>query len=244
MKRPASPPYARCGEPSGVYPRRRFLKLAAAAALPLLGACSRVTPQVPGSAAQPGGTTVTTANPAFESSVYRDLFAERGRSAQEVAAKIDAAWQSLFASTDDNRRVYYPAGGNEHGPVAYVKDIGNGDIRSEGMSYGMMIAVQLDKRAEFDAIWNWAKTHMQHQEGMWQGYFSWHNREDGTKIDNNPASDGEEWLATALFFAAGRWGGSEGIYNYRAEADAILNTMLHKTDMLRGSSRVTNMFDR
>jgi len=26
------------------------------------------------------------------------------------------------------------------------------------MSYGMMIAVQLDKRREFDALWNWANT--------------------------------------------------------------------------------------
>ncbi|HSH78993.1 MAG TPA: glycosyl hydrolase family 8 [Herpetosiphonaceae bacterium] len=159
-------------------------------------------------------------------------------------AKINAAWQSLFVSTDDTRRVYFPAGENAHGPLAYVKDIGNGDIRSEGMSYGMMIALQLDRQAEFNAIWNWAKTHMQHQEGDRQGYFSWHNREDGTKLDPNPASDGEEWLATALFFAAGRWGEGAGIYRYRTEADAILNTMLHKTDMLAGSSAVTNMFNR
>ena len=160
MKLPASPPYSRRGEPSSVYTRRQFLKLTAAAALPLLSACSRATPQVRSSTTQPEGTIATTTGPAFESGAHRDLFAERGRSAQEVGAKIDAAWQSLFASTDDNRRVYYPAGENEHGPMAYVKDIGNGDIRSEGMSYGMMIAVQLDKKAEFDAIWNWAKTHM------------------------------------------------------------------------------------
>ncbi len=28
------------------------------------------------------------------------------------------------------------------------------------MSYGMMIAVQLDKKAEFDALWNWSMTYM------------------------------------------------------------------------------------
>lgn len=213
-----------------MHTRRTFLKLAAAAALPgALGAC---------------GPTPAPAGPAFTSGVYRNLFAERGKSMQAIAAKIDAAWQSLFASDDDNRRVYYPAGENEHGPLAYVKDIGNDDIRTEGMSYGMMIAVQLDKRAEFNAIWNWAKTYMQHQTGDLQGYFSWHNREDGSRIDMNPASDGEEWFAMALFFAAGRWGDGAGIYRYRAEADAILNTMLHKTDMLAGSSTVTNMFNR
>lgn len=225
--------------------RRQFLKLSArAAAVPLvLSACSRAA-QVESPTAAPARTTPPAPRPAFASGVYRNLFVERGKSEQEVAAKIDAAWQSLFASTDDTRRIYYPAGENEHGPMAYVKDIGHDDIRSEGMSYGMMIALQLDKQAEFDAIWNWAKTYMQHQQGDRQGYFSWHNREDGSKLDPNPASDGEEWFATALFFAAGRWGEGTGIYRYRAEADAILNTMLHKTDMLMGSSAVTNMFDR
>ena len=225
--------------------RRQFLKLSArAAAVPLaLSACSRAA-QVASPTAAPASPTPTAPRPAFASGVYRNLFVERGKSEQEVAAKIEAAWQSLFASTDDTRRVYYPAGENEHGPMAYVKDIGHDDIRSEGMSYGMMIALQLDKQAEFDAIWNWAKTYMQHQQGDRQGYFSWHNREDGSKLDPNPASDGEEWFATALFFAAGRWGEGTGIYRYRAEADAILNTMLHKTDMLTGSSAVTNMFNR
>jgi oligosaccharide reducing-end xylanase len=228
-----------------IYTRRQFLKLSAtwAACSAILSACSS-TPEVSNSAATLPSPAQQPVRSAFESGVYRNLLVERGKGEQEIAAKIDAAWQSLFASTDDTRRVYYPAGENEHGPLAYVKDIGNDDIRSEGMSYGMMIAVQLDKQAEFDAIWNWAKTYMQHQQGDRQGYFSWHNREDGSKIDMNPASDGEEWFATALFFAAGRWGEGTGIYRYRSEADAILNTMLHKTDMIGGSSMVTNMFNR
>jgi oligosaccharide reducing-end xylanase len=236
-----------------IYRRRQFLKLAAA--LPVaLGACSRAPttsgPPTPAANPLPAASPLPTAQPtptvaraAFESGAYRNLFAEQGRQPQAIAAKIAAAWESLFASTDDTRRVYYPAGTNEHGPLAYVKDIGNGDIRSEGMSYGMMIAVQLDKQAEFDAIWNWAKTNMQHQQGDRQGYFSWHSSDDGAKLDPNPASDGEEWFATALFFAAGRWGDGPR-FSYRAEADAILNTMLHKSDMLAGSGVVTNMFDR
>lgn len=209
----------------------------------VLSACG--APATGSSAGATASTTATQAPlPAFEHGIYRNLFAERGKSAAEIAAKIDAAWASLFASTDDRRRVYYPAGENEHGPLAYIKDIGNGDVRSEGMSYGMMIAVQLDRQAEFNALWNWAKTYMQHREGDRAGYFSWQNRDDGSRIDPNPASDGEEWFATALFFAAGRWGEGAGIYRYRAEADAILNTMLHKTDMLGRSSAVTNMFNR
>lgn len=226
------------------YSRRRFFKLiGAGAALPLIAsACGQPAEIISPTSGPP--TPTATPRPAFESGAYHNLFTKRGRSEQEVAAKIAGAWQSLFATTDDTRRVYYPAGTNQYGPLAYVKDIGNDDIRSEGMSYGMMIALQLDKQAEFNAIWNWAKTYMQHQQGEWQGYFSWHNNADGSQIDENPASDGEEWFATALFFAAGRWGEGSGIYRYRAEADAILNTMLHKVDMFAGDTAVTNMFDR
>ena len=54
--------------------------------------------------------------------------------------------------------VVYSVGQNANGPLAYLSDINNKDVRSEGMSYGMMIAVQMDKKAEFDALWNWSKT--------------------------------------------------------------------------------------
>lgn len=182
---------------------------------------------------------------AFSSGSYRNMFAERGYSASAIQARLDAAWNSLFASTDDTKRVYYSAGSNANGQLAYIKDIGNGDVRSEGMSYGMMIAVQMNKQAEFKALWNWAKTYMQHQSGPRAGYFAWQCSTNGDKMDNNPASDGEEYFATALFFASGRWGNGSGIYNYRAEADAILNTMLHKEDMNGGVvDSVTNMFNR
>ena len=35
------------------------------------------------------------------------------------------------------------AGSNANGPLMYVTDWANHDVRTEGMSYGMMIAVQL-----------------------------------------------------------------------------------------------------
>ena len=92
---------------------------------------------------------------AFESNVYRNLFKEYlGKSDEEIQAKIDTAWEQLFYGSDDFERVYYPVGED----MAYIQDIGNGDVRSEGMSYGMMIAVQLDQKEEFDRIWKWTNT--------------------------------------------------------------------------------------
>lgn len=174
----------------------------------------------------------------FESDIYRNLFEEfLGNSDQEIQEKLDAAWESLFYGDDDLQRVYYPIGDD----MAYIEDIGNGDVRSEGMSYGMMIAVQMDKKEEFDRLWKWAKTYMYQSDGPYQGYFAWHCNTDGEKLHANPASDGEEWFVTALFFAASRWGNGEGIFDYQSEAQAILNTMLHKDEEDTGLA--TNMFD-
>ena len=162
---------------------------------------------------------------AFFTGEYRNLFEEYlGKSEAEIQAKIDAAWEQLFYGDDTSERVYYPVGAD----MAYMEDIGNGDVRSEGMSYGMMIAVQLDKKEEFDRLWKWAKTYMYQSDGPFQGYFAWHCTRDGQQLDTNPASDGEEWFATALLFASARWGDREGIYDYREQAQEILDTILHK----------------
>lgn len=177
--------------------------------------------------------------PAFATGSYPNLFDELlGKGEAEVRTKIDAAWKRLFYGDGATERVYYPVGED----MAYVKDIGNDDVRSEGMSYGMMIAVQLDKKPEFDRIWTWAKTYMYQQPGSsYAGYFAWHCDDAGRQLHDNPASDGEEWFATALFFASARWGDGEGILDYRKEAQAILDTMLHMDE--RGSSAATSMFD-
>jgi oligosaccharide reducing-end xylanase len=175
---------------------------------------------------------------AFASGQYRNLFKEMlNKSDAETQAKLDAAWEQLFYGDDNTQRVYYPVGTD----MAYVMDIGNGDVRSEGMSYGMMIAVQMNKKEEFDRIWKWAKTYMYQKDGPYQGYFAWHCKSSGEKIHGNPASDGEEWFVMALLFASARWGDGTGILNYRAEAQAILDTMLHKQE--QQSDLATNMFD-
>lgn len=173
---------------------------------------------------------------AFYTGEYMNVLAELGLSDEEIQARIDDVWETLFYGDDETERVYYPVGDD----MAYILDVNNQDIRSEGMSYGMMIAVQLDRREEFDRLWRWAKTYMYQERGQYKGYFSWHNRPNGQAIDRNPASDGEIWFVTALFFAAGRWGNGEGIFNYEAEANAILNTLLHTETP---SSGARNMFD-
>lgn len=178
----------------------------------------------------------STAEGAFVNGCQRDLFVELlGKTDAEVQSRIDAAWHQLFYGNDATQRVYYPVGDD----MAYIADIGSNDVRSEGMSYGMMIAVQLDHRREFDRMWKWAWVHMRHAGGPRRGYFAWHCRFDGTPIDPGSASDGEEWFAMALFFAAHRWGSGEGIFNYEAEAQSLLREMIHQS----ATAEVTAIFD-
>lgn len=163
---------------------------------------------------------------AYETGIYRNVFAECGYAEADIQAKIDEAWQALFYG-DDNTRIYFESGDDE----AYIMDIGNNDVRSEGMSYGMMMCVQLDKKAEFDKLWKWAKTHMQQTEGPNAGYFAWSMSPDGTPNDTGPAPDGEEYFAMALFFASHRWGDADAPYDYSEQARAILHEALHKPDI-------------
>ena len=164
---------------------------------------------------------------------YRNLFVEAGHSQFRVYEKINAAFQQFFYGDASTQALYYPAGFNTNGALAYILDTGYKQVRSEGMSYGMMIAVQLDKKAEFDALWNWAMTYMYHDSptNPAYGFFSWSMTTNGTPNDELSAPDGEEYIVTALYFASGRWGNGAGIYNYRAAADRLLTNMRHREFM-------------
>ncbi len=208
-----------------------FLSLIACIALG--AARTPAAPQTPRQGEHGSGSFVTGS--------YENLLATHlVKSDAEVQAKIAHAFAQLFHGDPSSQALYFPVGAD----MAYIEDINNNDVRTEGMSYGMMIAVQLNKKNEFDRLWKWAKTHMQHTSGPHKNFFAWHCRTDGTKIDRNAASDGEEWIVTALFFASARWGNGEGIYNYNREAQTILHTMLHKEEQPGGTDSVTNMFSK
>jgi oligosaccharide reducing-end xylanase len=169
---------------------------------------------------------------AFATGKYRNLFAESKHTQKEIDAKITAAFQQLFHGDPQLQSIYFAAGRNPNGPLAYITDWNNHDVRTEGMSYGMMIAVQLNKKAEFDAIWNWAKTYMYIADPNHPsfGYFSWSCKTDGTANEETPAPDGEEYFVMSLYFAANRWGSGTGIYDYKSQADELLTTMRHRVE--------------
>lgn len=162
---------------------------------------------------------------AFATRRYRNLFAELGYKQKDIDKKLKSVFESVFYGPD---KVYFEVGDS----MAYISDIKNHDVRTEGMSYGLMIAVQFDRKDIFERLWRWSKKYMQHQEGLLKGYFAWSCQTDGTRNAQGPASDGELYYVTSLIFASNRWGNSTGI-NYLAEAQNILNCSMQKIGMER-----------
>ena len=137
---------------------------------------------------------------AYYTGVYPSPFKTYlGKTDEEIQEKLDQLWNHYFKG-NDNSKVYY-----ENGNEAYIKDINNNDVRSEGQSYGMMICVQTNHKTEFDKLWKFAKNHMLHTSGQWDGYFKWKCNPDGSAQDANCAPDGEMYFVTALLLAANRW---------------------------------------
>lgn len=158
---------------------------------------------------------------AWETGQYRNLFLEAGYKQEAIDAKLEKAYYDLFEGPG---RVYFEVGPD----MAYVSDLKNHDARTEGLSYGMMVAVQLDKKDVFDRLWRWTVRYMQHQEGPREAYFAW-SVDPRTGKQNSPgsASDGELYFITSLLFASNRWGNDTGIDYYR-EARRILDAMWSK----------------
>lgn len=166
---------------------------------------------------------------------YRNLFLEVGISEEDTKKRLEEIFQTFFYGSEEER-IYHPAGED----MGYLEDTGNHDARTEGMSYGMMICVQLDKKEEFDRIWKWACTYMWMEDGESEGYFAWSCGLDGSRNANGAAPDGEEFFAMALFFASHRWGDGEGIYCYSQQAKKILRACLHKGENGRPGAPMWN----
>jgi len=168
----------------------------------------------------------------FYSGTYRNVFREAGYKQNDIDEKITRTYQELFEGLN---RIYFEVGDS----MGYVSDLKNHDARTEGLSYGMMIAVQLDKKDVFDRIWRWSKKYLQHQDGPREAYFAWSiNPKMMKKNLEGSASDGELYFVTSLLFASNRWGNETGI-NYYAEARRILDAMWKKD----GTGKIYNLFN-
>ncbi|MCL2224779.1 MAG: glycosyl hydrolase family 8 [Defluviitaleaceae bacterium] len=208
---------------------------------------------------------VVPVNGAAETGEYRNLFVEFEIATQEeVDARLQQTWYRLFECSilmdgtppphNHRYRLFYVMPNDP--TMGYILDSGGGmensaDVRSEGMSYGMMLAVQMDEQEIFDKLWRWTYNYMWHpydrsqpltgrgNNASW-GYFAWRLivNPNGTVTiaDGAPAPDGEIFFITALLFASHRWGDGDGVLDYGRHARQIMFDIINRTGLPQGDN--------
>lgn len=173
--------------------------------------------------------------PASYPNAFQDVL---GKTPTEITAKISNAFDLLFHGDPTTQAIFFQVGPDQ----AYIRDTLHDDVRTEGIGYGMIIAVELGKRVEFDQLWRYAKSVAQYSSGSNAGYFS---SSCDTPTSAVPCVDpfGLEQFVMALLFAHDLWG-SGGSIDYATDVrmlfDVMRNKEVHNGGVVDG---VTNTFD-
>ena len=163
---------------------------------------------------------------------YPNYLAEAGVSDAEAQEMVRKAFDTIFFDPEEKFT-------HQTDEDAWcMVDTGNNDARTEGMSYGMMMCVQMDRKDIFDKLWVFSDRYMRIASGPEEGYFAWSVRLDGVHNAEGPAPDGEEYFAAALFMASARWGDGEGLFNYGDQARTILRHAVHQHEMVPGGQPI------
>jgi oligosaccharide reducing-end xylanase len=182
--------------------------------------------------------TAPPASGALTTGTYRNLASEMGKT--DAVSKLNASWDAMFVNSS---KIYYTYSTDK----AYIEapdSYGGPDIRTEGQSWGMTIAVMMNKQTEFDKLWRFAAAYQRNANGT----FKWQMRNVSgtiTTVDAASAPDGELYFAFALLNADARWGSGGGI-NYYNEGVAVLTAIknnLMLSNLLRFSTGVANAID-
>jgi oligosaccharide reducing-end xylanase len=170
--------------------------------------------------------TAPPASGALTTGTYRNLASEMGKT--DAVTKRNASWDAMFVNSS---KIYYTYSTDK----AYIEapdSYGGPDIRTEGQSWGMTVAVMMNKQTEFDKLWRFAAAYQRKADGT----FKWQMRNVSgtiTQVDPGSAPDGELYFAFALLNADARWGSGGGI-NYYNEAVSVLTGL--KTYLMVNSS--------
>ena len=175
----------------------------------------------------------------IETGKYRNYLKELGFSQAEIDGKISEIYSIIFEGPDAAYKDVDVEVDGKTVKMGYISDVKNNDVRTEGQSYAMMVAVQMDKPELFNKIWRWSRHYMRHNEdGPSHGLFAWSCRTDGRRTSQGSASDGELYYVTDLLLASRRWGSYEE-FDYLKEAQELLNDLFSKD----GTGGVTNIIN-
>ncbi|HXU00508.1 MAG TPA: glycosyl hydrolase family 8 [Polyangia bacterium] len=104
---------------------------------------------------------------------------------------------------------------NNGGGLRVQRPENSNDTVSEGIAYGMLMAVYLVDKTTFDGLWAYAKAH---KNG--KGLMNWHIDANGGTVGNGAATDADEDMAFALMMADKQWGG------YASDASGLVGSIL------------------
>lgn len=156
-----------------------------------------------------------------------------GKTSDEINAKITNVFNTLFHGNPAEQAIYFPVGDGQ----ACIKDVYHGgEVRTEGMGLGMIIAVELNKQFEFDQLWRFAKDNLTIKSGSARGYFASHCdvKGDGSADSRNCLDPfGLQQFTMALVLANARWGSAvedvdAGAMDYNSDAWMLLDVMRYK----------------
>ena len=115
-------------------------------------------------------------------------------------------------------------------PPRYAGRAANSTV-SEGIAYGMLIAVMMDEQAMFDGFWTYASCFLNKS-----GLMDWYIAPDGSKpIAVGAASDADEDMAWALIMADRQWGGGGALGESYASLAQRLVDAIYETEVDHGS---------
>jgi endoglucanase len=118
-----------------------------------------------------------------------------------------------------------------------VREVDSHQTTSESQAYGMLRAVWMGDRDEFDAVWQWTRSHLQVRG---DGLFAWLWGPDQSNrpvlLGTGSATDADEDIALALIFAGHRWHEPHYVENARAVLTGIWRKEVAR---LRGDYYVT-----
>ena len=177
----------------------------------------------------------------------------------DVSDKLQQAINTLFHGNADTQAIYFTseafystdvtqkvcAFSSADEGTACIRDFLHGDVRTEGLGLGMLAAVMLNHREEFDLLWRYAQLHHQRETGAAAGYFtSWC---DTTLTEKRACLDpyGLEQFVMALLVAHQRWGSADATHpDYQADVLGLLSLLRMKVLDNGGIvDDVTNSFD-
>jgi len=170
------------------------------------------------SAPSEGGAAGSNASAGSIERTYPNLFAELlGKTDDEITAKLDADFAQLFHGDPATESLYVNVGADQ----AYVWDPRQMDIRSDGFANALLLAVELDRREEFDKLWRFADAHIVLKTGPLRDYLRSRCDVGGDTCDETVSAEAHFAATSALWLAHGRWGRT-GELSYQTEAERLM----------------------